>query len=212
MHTKNARPALARAAVLLGLCLAAPAASAPGAPGAAAPRQLRYDVSDYRDVGGKRWIRLNCDFECAYGENMEKVIATLWDFKSTPKVFSRIESVRLRSDTGTAAVTEQRLVVRVLGLAFVSDLVYGNALTRRGEKEATVGFAMIESDGSCLSTSGAWDMEDRSLPSVPSTYVRYSFETIIEPRFPGQAAIMRGFGAADVKSAMRELGLAMARS
>jgi hypothetical protein len=209
MHAKTTRPALLRAALLLGFCLAATASSSTGA---FAPRQLRFEVSDYRDGNGKKWLRMSYDFECAYGERMDKVIATLWDFRSSPKVFSRIESIRLRSDTGSAAVTEQRTVVRVLGLAFASDLVFSTALTRQGPAAATVGFEMIETDGSCLSSRGSWAMEDRSVPGFPSTYVRYTVETDIEPRFPGQAAIMRGFGAADVKAAMRELGQAMARS
>jgi len=208
MHGKTTRLPLAGAAVLLGLCLLATASSAP----AGTPRQLRYEVSDFRDAAGKRWIRMSYEFECSYGQRMDKVISTLWDFRSSPKVFSRIESVRLRSDSGTAAVTEQRTVVRLLGFVFASNLVFSNSLTRRGPAAATVGFEMIETDGSCLSSKGSWELEDRSTPDVPSTYVRYTFETDIEPRFPAQAAIMRGFGPADVKTTMRELGQAMARS
>jgi hypothetical protein len=143
---------------------------------------------------------------------MEEVIAKLWDFTGSPRTFSRIEAVRLRSDTGTEAVTEQRTAVRVLGLAFISNLVFHNALARKGPAAATIRFETIETDGSCLSTEGAWDLEDRSDPAGPATYVTYSLDSFVEPRFPGQAAIMRAFGQGDIKRVMRELGQAIARS
>lgn len=198
---------------VLGFCAfpAMPRAQEAAA-GYGVPRPLLFEVSDYRDAGGKHWIRLACDFECLYPRRMETIVSTLWDFEGSPKIFSRIEAVRVRSETGTTSVTEQRTAVRVLGLAFISELVFGNAIVRRGPGAATVSFETIETDGSCLSTKGAWELEERSgLPS-PSTYVRFHFESYIEPRFPGQAAIMRGFGAGDIKRTMRELGQAMGRS
>jgi hypothetical protein len=177
-----------------------------------APRQLRYEVTDYSDPEGKRWIRVSGVFECLYAARMDDLIAKLMDYADSPKVFSRIEAVRVRSDSGNESVTEQRTAVRILGLAFVSNLVFANTLVRRGPATATLGFETIETDGSCLSTKGAWDFEDRSGPGGPSTYVRYSLESYVEPRFPGQASIMRGFGAGDLKKLMRELVLAMGRS
>jgi hypothetical protein len=185
-------------------------ASPPEAP--AAPRQLRLEVSDFRDEGGKRWIRVQGAFEYVYRASLDRVVAALWDFRSSPEVFSRIEAIRVRSDTGTQAVTEQRTAVRVLGLAFVSNLVFRNALARPGPRSAVVSFETIETDGSCLSARGAWELEEIGDPGSPSTRVIYSLESYIEPRFPGQAAIMRSFGAADFRKVMRELGLAIGRS
>ena len=177
-----------------------------------APRQRIFEVSDYIDSQGRRWIRLRSEFECSYRERMDDIVATLWDFPRSPKVFSRIEAVRLRYDTGTKAVTEQRTAVRVLGLAFISNLVFENTLVRSSPGAATVGFEMIETDGSCLSSKGGWALEDRSGPGGPATYATFHIESLVEPRFPGQAAIMRAFGAGDAKKAMRELGQATARS
>ncbi len=198
---------LARA--LLLLCLGAAGVSA--AP-MDSPRQLSFEVSDYRDAQGKRWIRLSCEFECAYREKMASVVATLWDFPASTKVFSRIEAVRVRSDDGARAVTEQRTGVRVLGLAFISNLVFLNTLTRPGPSAAVLSFETIETDDSCLSTKGAWYLEERSDASGPVTVARYVLDSYVEPRFPGQAVIMRSFGAGDIKMLMRELGAAMTRS
>ena len=82
-----------------------------------AQRELAFEVGKYRAPDGKRWIRLFGEYESVYRAGMEDVIAALWDFESSPKTFSRIESTRLRSDTGTEAVIEQRTGVRVLGFA-----------------------------------------------------------------------------------------------
>ena len=203
-----------RPVILLAFCVVAASPAVPqtkAAAGPAAARQLRFEVSDYRDPQGKRWIHLSCEFEYSYQARMEDIIVTLWDFPRAPKIFSRIESVRVLSDTGTVAVTDQRTAVRVLGLAFISNLVFRSTLTRRNPDSTTLSYETIKTDGSCLSAAGAWYLEEKSASSGPSTYARYSLESYVEPRFPGQAAIMRGFGAADVKKVMRELGQAMAR-
>jgi hypothetical protein len=201
-----------RLAVLLGLLALALSSVSQVAGNTGVPRQKRFEVSDYSDSRGRRWIRLRSEFECSYREKMDDIVATLWDFPRSPKVFSRIEAVRLRFDTGTKAVTEQRTAVRVLGFAFISNLVFENTLTRPSPGAATVAFEMIETDGSCLSSKGGWTLEDRSGPGGPATYATFRIESLVEPRFPGQAAIMRAFGAADAKKAMRELGQATARS
>lgn len=171
---------------------------------------LGFNVSDYRDLDGKRWIHMNCEYEAQYSLRMEDLIATLRDFPRSPKVFSRVEAVRVRSEINGIAITETRTAVRVLGFAFVSNLVFKNCLERKGLSEATVTFEMIETDGSCLSTKGTWTFEDNSGTGGPLTLARYTIDTYVEPRFPGQAVIMRSFGAADVKKVMLELGAASA--
>jgi hypothetical protein len=174
-------------------------------------RLLSFAVSDYRSLDGKRWIHMTCEYEATYSESMERLIGTLWDFPRSPQVFSRVEAVRVRSETGGIAITETRTAVRVLGLAFVSNFVFRNSLERSGPRKATARFEMLESDGSCLSTTGEWEFEDQSGAGGPLTLARYSIDTYAEPRFPGQELIMRGFGAADIKNAMLELGAGASR-
>ena len=179
--------------------------------GVTSSRLVSFDVSDYRGLDGKRWIHMTCEYEARYSESMDELIATLRDFPRTPQVFSRVEAVRVRSETNGIAITETRTAVRVLGFAFVSNLVFKNSLERSGPREATERIEMIESDGSCLSTKGAWEFVDESGAGGPSTFARYTIDTYADPRFPGQEIIMRNFGAADIKKAMLELGAAVSR-
>jgi len=175
-------------------------------------RELGFEVSDFHDAQGKYWIHVSGKFACDYAQAMDDVIATLWDFADAPRVFSRIEAVRVRSSSAGAAVTEQRTAVRVLGLAFISNLVFRNALKRTGTGAAVLSFELLESDGSCLATRGAWELANEPGPSGPRTHAEFWLDTYVEPRFPGQAAILRGFGAGDMRRTMRELGLAIKRS
>jgi len=199
-------------ALVLALCALARPQGAQSAARQDPPRQLAFEVSDFRDAQGKDWIHLSGEFECDYAEKMDAVLAILWDFPEAPRVFSRIEAVRVRSSSTTRAVTEQRSAVRLLGFAFISDLVFDNVLAKRGEGEASVSFELLESDGSCLSTSGNWELRDLSGPAGPRTNAKFTLDSYIQPRFPGQTAIMRGFGAEDMRKTMRELGEAIERS
>lgn len=175
------------------------------------PRPLFFEVDNYRDAKGGRWIHMSYECECVYRANMETVAGILWDFADSPKVFSRVESVRLRSGDERSSVTEQRTAIRVLGLSFISELVFKNSFERPGPKETIIDFGTIETDGSCLSSKGSWVLEDWSDSSGPVTYVKYSVDGYVALRFPGQAAIMRSFGPADVKRVMRELGEAISK-
>jgi hypothetical protein len=176
-----------------------------------ASREVSFDVSDYRAPDGKRWIRMSSDFESAYRIGMDDIIATLWDFADAPKTFSRIDSVRLRSDTGTVAVIEQRTGVRVLGFSYLSTLVFREDLLRQGKRAATLRFKAIEVDSTTLSTEGSWTLEDRSDASGPLTYVRYAFDSCVAAKYPVQAALMRRFGPKDIRRVLRELGEAAVR-
>jgi hypothetical protein len=202
---------------LAALCLLASAAllrgdPSPAAPGLGEPRQLRFEVSDYLDPGGGKWIRLLGEFECAYRAKLDRVLSILWAFSESPSVFTGIDSVRVRSDDGKRAVTELRTAVRILGFVFASGQVLNQSLSRPSPGSAAIEFEAIETDGSSLSTKGSWSLEERQDPSGPSTYVRYSLEAVVQPRFPGQLLIMRSFGAGDLKKVMRELGKAIDRS
>ncbi len=198
-------------AMLCSILLASsfPAAAA-GAGGLRASRQLGFEVSEYRDADGGRWIHMTCEYEGIYGASIDELIATLWDFPRSPRVFSRIEAVRVRSESKDFAITEQRTAVRLLGLAYVSNLVFANRIERTGPREAKVSFETIETDDTCLSSKGGWTFSEDQGKDGPTTLARYSVDSYIKPRFPGQAAIMRGFGASDVARLLRELGAAVA--
>ena len=175
------------------------------------PRQIKYDVSDFTDAQGKHWIHVTASFAAAYPRSVDQVVNTLWDFAGSPKVFSRLESVKVRSNDGRTAVTEQRTAVRILGLAYISDIVLLNELERSNPSSALVKFRLIGTDGSCLATAGAWHVVQRSDTARTVADVEYDLDTIIEPRFPAQAAIMRGFGPGDMRHLLRELGDALAK-
>jgi hypothetical protein len=178
---------------------------------AAQERELAFEVAPYRAPDGKRWIKLSGEYESVYRAGMEDVIATLWDFEGSPKTFSRIEATRLRYDTGTEAVIEQRTGVRVLGFAYLSDLVFRDVLRRDGPHSAVLEFEAIEVDHTTLSSRGSWTLEESSDASGPSTRVRYAMESFVEPKFPLQEFIMRQFGANDLRNVLRELGRATAK-
>ena len=175
------------------------------------PREISYAVSDYRAPDGKQWLRMSGEFEGAYRADMKDILATIWDFSDSPNTFSRIESLRMFSDTGTIAVFEQRTAVRILGFSYSSTAVFKDALVRTGPLSAVVDFETIEVDDTMLSTKGSWTVEDRSDAAGPSTYVRYDIESYINPEFPAQAVIMRIFGGEDLLKLLRELGEATER-
>jgi hypothetical protein len=195
-----------RAITIVLLALLAPALAWAASGGLESVRPLRFEVSDYRDAEGRHWIHLCSEYEGLYGESMDDLGAVLWDFPRSPEVFSRIEAARVRSEAEGLVVTEQRTAVRFLGLAFVSNLVFANSVDRSDPGSVTFSFETIETDGSFLSSKGYWTFTDVSGSGGPATRARFSLDTYIKPIFPGQAVIMRGFGAADVVRAMRELG------
>jgi hypothetical protein len=173
-------------------------------------RQVSLRVSSER-AEGKDWIRMQADFETAYRAGIEETIAVIRDFEGGPRIFSRIASVKLRSDDGTVAVTEQRTVVRALGLAFVSDVTFRNLLVRSGSSRALISFETIETDGSVLKVTGSWDLMEVQDGSDRLTYLRYRLDNWTAPRAPGQEAVMRAFGAGDMRKVLRELGAAIER-
>jgi hypothetical protein len=154
---------------------------------------------------------MSASCECAYRVGMKDILATIWDFADSPKTFPHIESVRIISDSGTTAEFEQSTAIRVLGLAYVSNLVFRDKITRRGLGSATVSFDTIKVDDGTLSINGLWTLEDRSDASGAATYVRYDIESVVWAKYPAQAVIMRRFGSADLKKLLRDLGAAVAR-
>lgn len=177
----------------------------------ASPRAISHTVTEFRVPDGRLAIRMSTSVECAYRAGMADILATIWDIADSPKTFPRIDSVRMRSETGTTAIFEQRTVIRALGLAYVSNLVFRDQLTRKGVGSATVSFDTIEVDDTTLSINGLWTVEDRSDSSGQATYVRYDIESVVWPKFPAQALIMRRFGGADTQRLLQDLGAAAAR-
>jgi hypothetical protein len=174
-------------------------------------RELAFDVAKYRSPDGKRWIRMHGVYETAYRASLEDVIATLWDFDESPRNFSRIEATRLRSDTGTVAVIEQRTGVRFLGFAYSSNLVVRDELKRGSPGSAVLEFEAIEVDATTLSSRGSWTLEESSDAAGPLTYARYALESCVAPKFLAQEMLMREFGGRDLRKLLRELGEATAR-
>jgi hypothetical protein len=177
-----------------------------------AERKLAFDVSKYRAPDGKKWIRLFCEYDSVYRATMDDVLGILWDFESSHEIFPRIEETRVRSisEDGSVAVTEQRTGVRILGFAYVSNLVFRNELLRDGPV-AAVEFEAIEVDDTTLSSKGRWTLVEDRDESGPLTYVRYSLDSCVEPKYPAQEWIMRNFGDGDMKKIIRELRKAVAR-
>jgi hypothetical protein len=176
-------------------------------------RKLVYNVGKYRAPDGKRWIRLFSEYDSVYRGCAEDVIATLWDFESSHKIFSRIEETRVRSEEGDVAITEQRTGVHVLGFSYVSNLVFRNEIRRDGPK-TVIEFEAIEVDRTTLSSKGSWTIvEGFDESGRPLTYLRYFLDSYVAPKFPAQEWIMRNFGESDMRKLIRELkGAATKRS
>jgi len=179
--------------------------------GSSAPRKIAYEVSRERSPDGAAWIDMRADFETVYPFGIEEIVAVLEDYEGTPEVFSRVESVKLRSKEGDTAITEQVSAVRILGLAFISKLAFRVETEWAGPGRAVVSFHAIETDGSAYLSDGSWELEAMDVGGSRSTYLRYRLETWAEPRFPGQEGIMRAFGAGDFQRTLRELGAALRR-
>ncbi len=211
-------------ALCIAIFLAASVAAQTTGPAASAdlpadPRGLlgteverRYEVDDYRDESGTRWIRLTSVFDTAYRAPLESVLAVLWDFRRFPERFSRIESVRVRSESADSAVIEQRTAVRVLGISHVTELTYLMELERPAAGAAILRFSSVEVDDSTRSSAGAWTLAEVADPSGPITVLRHAAETVVKPKYPSQAALMRRFGAKDLRHVLQEIGAALAVS
>lgn len=172
--------------------------------------ERRYEVTDFHDESGTRWIRLSSVFETAYRAPLESVLSVLWDFRRFPERFSRIESVRVRSESADSAVIEQRTAVRVLGINHVTELAYRMEIQRPPSGGAVVRFSSVEVDDSTRSSSGAWTLAEVADPSGPITVLRHEAETDVKPKYPSQAALMRRFGAKDLRHVLQEIGAALA--
>jgi len=166
-------------------------------------------VTRETDETGGRWLALRVEYETSIGAGIEEILAVLEDYEGSPSVFSRIESVKVRSRDGPSrAVTEQVSGVRVLGLALMSRMAFECQVERPAAGRARQSFKAIETDGGTKSCEGSWSLEEAG-PGL--TRVLYRLDTWAEPRFPMQEAIMRSFGPGDIERTLRELGAAVER-
>ena len=171
-------------------------------------RELEFAVSRSSEPEG---IALRARFETAVPAPLEEVLATLRDFEGSPAVFSRIEAVLVLSREGDAVVTEQRTVIKALGLRFRSVATFRSTLERSCPGEARCGFEAIGSDGSLISTRGSWFLRDESDGEGSLTYISYELESCVPPTLPGQEFVMRTFGSGDLARTLRELERAVLR-
>jgi|GEM_PF-3906774 len=185
----------------------------PGIPGASdfpklvgVEHELFYDVGKYVDPAGKRWIRLRGQYDSVFKMGIENLVATLWAFDDSPKIFSRIIESRVRSvsEDGREVVTEQKTGICALGFSYTSNIVVKNTIVREGPM-ATIEFSTIEADAVTLYSRGSWILEEIDGASGPLTYVRYSLDTCVASRFPAQEWIMRRFGGGDLKRLFGQL-------
>jgi hypothetical protein len=172
-------------------------------------KPLQFTVSEYHDANDKTWIRVYCEYEGYYRQKIDDVTATLWDFKAAPDNFKRIESVRMISDNGSTAIYEQRTGVHLMGLSYVSNIVFKETLAK-SKKQTVLKFESIKVDDTTLSNKGSWTLEDRTDSSGCLTYARYTLETYVAARYPAQEALMREFGQADIYAIMQQLDDAVA--
>ncbi len=169
---------------------------------------VRFDVLSERGSDKRTWIDMSAEVDAVFRCPVRPILEVLWDFESSPRVFKRIESVKVRSDDGRIAVTEQKSAIRALGLSVESSLVFENELIRNGDGSAAFMFRTIEVDEATRSVTGSWYLEEFADAEGVATRVRYSVQSNVESTFPGQEWIMRSFGEGDIEDMVRELASA----
>lgn len=207
-HAARSRALRSTACLLLLVAVCADLDARPrvkAVPFCAPPTMLRFSVQSERGSDKKTWIDMSAEVEAVYRCPIGPILETLWDFKSSPRVFKRIKSVTVRYDDGKVSVTEQKSAIRVLGLCFESNLVFENELVRGGEGSAVFMFKTIETDELTRSVTGSWVLEEFSDSYGVATRVRYSVQSNLESGFFGQDWIMRSFGEGDIKNIVLEL-------
>ena len=166
------------------------------------PRMLSYAVT--RGEDGK-WLHLAAEAETAYPVRAATIAGIVQNYVGASKIFSRIGWVKIldRQDNGT--ITEQYSGVKAFGFKFYTTNRF--RMWTSGVGDYTVmHFLQVESGGTMRNCSGYWAVVDRSTADEPLCYIHYglSFEAL--DQFPGQEAVMQGFGEEDVLRALKELG------
>lgn len=168
------------------------------------PRMRSYAVG--RSEDGK-WIRLTAQAETAYPVGASTITEIIENYVGASKVFSRIGWVKIIDKLDNGAITEQFSGVKAFGFKFYTTNRF-HQWTSDTNDYTVMHFLQIASGGTMRNCSGYWAVADRSTPGEPLCYLDYSLSFEALDQFPGQEAVMRGFGEADVLRALKELGQA----
>jgi hypothetical protein len=168
-----------------------------------------YDASLITLADGSSWIKTQADIEGVFPGTVDDAVAVFKDYENSPKVFSRVASVKVRTRGPDFVVTEQLNVVKALGLSYKSLIVFKNAVKRPSPDEAQSTFVMIDSDGTTKSVDGGWKVRATTVGGEGVIYVEHYNTMLIAPNFPLQLQIMQSFGKADYERVMKEFGAAV---
>lgn len=174
------------------------------------PEAKRYVATRVSLPDGSTWIQSEADIEGVFLGSIEDVIAVLKDYEAGSKVFSRVESVKVRSRGPDYAITEQKNAIKILGLSYEATIIFQTRLYRLSSRTAESHFVMVDSDGSTRSVEGGWRLEAVEVGGRSAYYVENYCTMLVAPRFPLQLQIMKSFGKSDYERTMRELGAAVA--
>ncbi len=172
-------------------------------------RQVSFSVTRQAEPAA---IVMLAEYETAYPYPLETVVARIWDFARWPEIFSRVKASELLSDDGRTALTEQKTVIEVLGIKYVSVARFRNTVERPAPGRATCSFVSVGSDGSLISSEGSWRLRDASDERGNLTYLSYGVDNRVPTTLPGQEFMMRNFGGGDIARTVRELGKALDRA
>ena len=166
------------------------------------PRMLSYEVKSGTESG---WITLSASCESAYAASATTIEKILENYVGAPKIFSRIDWVRIVDRLPDGAITEQSSGIKAFGLKFYPVTRF-HQWTSRDADYINMNFIQVASGGTLKNCYGAYSVADRSTADSPLCYFHYSISFEARLEFPGQEAIMRNFGAADIERVVTELG------
>lgn len=206
---------MASFSVLAALLGAVPLAAAPEATKVAElqgrPRALVYEVANAGSEDGNEWIRSDAVVEAVFPGKVEDLVAILTEHKGDSSIYSRVESDKVLESGPGYWVTEQVSAIRMLGLAYVSRLVFRTTLENGANGKRSLEFRMIDGDGSSKSVEGSYDMEPVLAGGQEAVYLRYRCTMVVKKRFGIQLWVMQTFGKGDFERTVQELGEAFAR-
>ncbi|MBL8967153.1 MAG: hypothetical protein JNG85_09090 [Spirochaetaceae bacterium] len=161
--------------------------------------------------GGKRYLRMEADYEAVFELPFEVLYSTLLDFEAYPGFFGRVALMKRLSPPGTEGPVRfrQRTAVKVLWFGFASEYEFDAAASYlEGGRAGVIAFRSGSGDGALEDVTGGWYLEERG---PGRTYVRYRVASSTREDFSGQKGIMSGFMDGDFRAVFRQLGAEAAR-
>jgi len=183
-----------------------PAEDAGLKPGAEAHRLLGAVSALPAVEGGKRYLRMEADYEAVFELPFELLYSTLLDFEAYPGFFGRVALMKRLSPPGMEGPIRfrQRTAVKVLWFGFASEYEFDAAASYlEGGRAGVIAFRSSSGDGALTDVSGGWYLEARG---AGRCYVRYRLGSSTREDFSGQKGIMAGFMDADFRAVFRQLG------